>query len=180
MQIWSQDFNPLQKGNFLIGGSLSGFYEKTENLDFKYTYELDIHPNVGYFIFDRFAVGIAPTTSVQWSRNNVKNKFDQKTNLNISPTFRYYVWKNLFVSFEPGYLVGHFESGRVDSKTKGYSLNQGIGYDLFVKNGIAIELGYYYYYSKENVDAIYEEVFPFVTDLVTNRFKLNIGIQVTL
>lgn len=179
-QVWSQDFNPLQKGNFIIGGSFSGLYEQTENLDFNYTYELDINPGAGYFILDRLAVGITPATSVHWFRNNVKNKFDAEINFDISPTLRYYVWKNLFLSFEPGYIVGHFESARIDSKTTGYSLKQGIGYDFFVKNGIAIEIGSYYYYSKQSVDAVYETVFPYVTDLITNRFKLNIGIQVIL
>ena len=125
-------------------------------------------------------VGITPTTSIRWSKISVNSKFDREINLDISPTLRYYVWKKLFLSFEPGYIVGHFESARINSKTKGYSFNQGVGYDIFVKNNIAIEIGYYYYYSKQSVDALYEAQFPFVTDLLTNRFKLNIGIQVIL
>jgi hypothetical protein len=175
-----QEFNPLQKGNLMIAGSFSGSYEQKEMLDFNYAYELDFRPTVGYFIYNKFAIGVTPAASIRWSRINPLNKFDKQINFEFAPMFRYYFWNKLYISFEPAFIIGHLTTNRIDSKTKGYSFNQGVGYDLFISKNIALEIGYYYYYSKQKVDEIYETQFPFTSDLITNKFKLNIGIQVIL
>jgi hypothetical protein len=179
-KIQGQDFNPIQKGNILIGGTVSASYEQKERLEYLNTYDLEIHPTFGYFICNKFVLGLNPSSSITWTRENTLNPYEKKVDFGISPMFRYYPWKKLFISFEPGFIVGHIKSGQVDSKTTGYSFNQGIGYDIFLNRNIAIELGYYYYYAREKVDEIYENQFPFVTDLITNRFKINIGLQIII
>ncbi len=176
--LLAQDSDPLQKGNFLLGGTLSGFYDQEEILNFHYAYDVEIHPTFGYLPFNRFVVGITPSTSIIWSKTNPRDKYERQTNLEISPLLRYYVWKKFYISFEPGYKRGHILTSGAITTTKGFSLNQGIGYDLFINRNIALEIGYYYYYSKEKIP--YDYLGPLINDLVTNRFKLNIGIQIIL
>jgi hypothetical protein len=179
-QILSQGFDQIQKGNYLAGGTLSGFYEQREILDFNYQYELDINPTIGYFIINRLLVGITPSTSVIWSKSYIKGPYNKEYFFELSPLVRYYFWKRMFISFEPGYIIGNFKSTNYDSNTKGYSFNQGIGYDFFLKEDIAIEIGYYYYHSKQTIDEKYETLSPLGIDLITNKFKINIGIQIIL
>jgi hypothetical protein len=179
-QIWAQEFDPLKRGNFLIGGTLSGSYEQKQGLESDCTFDLGIHPTLGYFIFNRFVLGITPSASIVWSKIDPISEYGKAVNLELGPMFRYYFWKKLFISFEPKYLVGNFKSARIDSKTKGYSLNQGLGFDFFIKDNVALEIGYYFYYSKQTVNGIYESQFPYVTDLKTYRSKINFGLQIII
>lgn len=96
----------ITKGNWLVGGNAT-FYilqnSSTASAQYKQT-EIDIRPFIGYFLKDRFAIGVDP--SLAFASNNVLNT---NTIITIGPFFRCYFLDpdnrvNLFA--ETGYDYG--------------------------------------------------------------------------
>lgn len=76
----------LTKGNWLVGGS--GSYKSEKSNDGVFSQKaLNINPNVGYFLIDKFAVGIKPGLGYTEYKFGNTNK---STTLMFGPFFRYY------------------------------------------------------------------------------------------
>jgi hypothetical protein len=123
-KLSGQELDPLGKGNLLIGGTFSGYYEHKLNLEFEHRYSLDFHSDFGYFFVKKFATGISVSSSMVNTRPDHNHDWEKNYFIEFSPMLRYYFWKRMFISFTPGYVIGHFNSTRIDSKTRGFSLNQ--------------------------------------------------------
>ena len=104
----------ITKGNWLVGGSASFSSLKsssTATLQFKQT-NIQITPLVGYFLMDKFAVGLNP--SLTYGSNNLANN---STIITIGPFVRYYFLKpeNVFNLF----TEGSYAYGSITGKGQG-------------------------------------------------------------
>lgn len=139
----SNTYGQLNQKNWLVGGSaniaytkstpnqVTDFYTGAEN---KIT-SLLIEPNIGYFIKDKFVVGIKLGASNSY---NSQDSFKiNQTQLSISPFIRFYILNiektyNLF--FEPSYFKYTYKPlGNVD----GYGLK--LGHVYFLNSSIGFE-----------------------------------------
>ena len=102
----------ITKGNWLVGGSANFStiqYSSGASLHYKQT-NFQISPTVGYFLKDKFAVGLRP--SLSYGSNNLGNS---STVITIGPFVRYYFLKpetifNLFT--EGSYKYGTISRGQ--------------------------------------------------------------------
>jgi hypothetical protein len=116
----------ITKGNWLVGGNASFSSLKsssTATAQFKQT-SVEISPVVGYFLNDKFAVGLRP--SLTYGSNTIANS---NTIIGIGPFTRYYFLKpenivNLFT--EGSYSYGSISSkGQPSSKSNTFSISGG-------------------------------------------------------
>jgi hypothetical protein len=107
LSIFYNDANSqITKGNWLVGGNATFSRlqnSSTASAQFKQT-NFEIRPLLGYFLKDKFAIGIDP--SLTFASNNILNT---NTIITIGPFFRYYFLDtdnrvNLFA--ETGYDYG--------------------------------------------------------------------------
>lgn len=85
----------LTKGNWLVGGSASFYSSKSTFTSPNYSqqsdgFDLSLSPNVGYFLLDKFVMGLSPAFS--W--NKFKDNGGANSNIKrflIGPFARYYL-----------------------------------------------------------------------------------------
>ncbi len=140
--LYSNSFCQLEKKTWLVGGN-GNFTNKNYN-DKSKTNSITINGNIGYFLKDKFVVGLKPGFTHQSAKNVNSRVFS--TLYQIGPFARYYFLKknarvNLFS--ELSYLFG------VVNSNNGFngSINTFIsnaGFVLFFNTDVALEftLGY--------------------------------------
>jgi hypothetical protein len=132
-------FSQTEKGTLLLGGSASYLSVDDESL-------ININPNLGYFVANKFVVGL--------NANYINS--DGSNILGLGPYVRGY-----FLTTEKGSIfaqVGYNYlkfSGDFDSDSEnGYSL--GLGYAVFLNNSVALELsGNYVKYDFANSNTLF-------------------------
>lgn len=151
----------ITKGNWMVGGSGSLGYSKTESKGSNSTgttinynsdgiYDISLEPNIGYFILDRLAVGC---------KFNYRNGFiefskisSEGMNFSFGPYVRYYIFKdkNLINAFiEPSYYK--FLSKPLGN-SNGYGLKSGM--IVFFNSSVGFETSISYNKnSSKNTDA---------------------------
>jgi hypothetical protein len=80
----------ITKGNWLVGGSATFSRlqnSSTASAQFKQT-NFEIRPLLGYFLKDKFAVGLDP--SLVYGSNIINNSNNSSTSFSIGPFIRYY------------------------------------------------------------------------------------------
>jgi hypothetical protein len=117
----------ITKGNWLVGGSASFSSLKsssTATIQFKQT-NFQISPLVGYFVKDKFAIGLKP--SLTYGSNTIANT---NTIISIGPFVRYYFLKpeNIFNLFTEGSYAYGSNTGKgqgTGQKSNTFSLSAG-------------------------------------------------------
>lgn len=168
----------ITKGNWMMGGQFgfsysnnkvinnseinnSGFqYVNIDNID---NYEIIFEPKIGYFIKDKFVLGIKIGYENNFSNQHplsIKN-----SQFSFSPYFRYYFLNkesnfNLFV--EPSYYRYTYKPL---GNNEGYGLS--VGYVYFLNSSVGIESTINYQNRKNN-------------QLEENRLSLGLGFQIHL
>ena len=175
---WGQETDRFSKGNLMLGGNISGSYEFQDGSVTFHNYTIGLNSNAGYFVLNNFATGLAISYNQDWTRISQKDSWEINYYYNISPMFRLYPWKNLFIAFEPGLIFGSRETSSLVSKTKGFILRQGVGYDFFIKENVALEVSYLYSFSKQTLKAHDQTQFELKSDLRSNKNLMNFGIQI--
>jgi hypothetical protein len=107
--IYSNSFCQLEKKTWLVGGGIS--YSQTSYKSLNYgtpykTYNINVKPNIGYFVIDKLAFGI--NSNINKIKNENLNLF--YTDFNIGPYARYYFLnptKNVNILAEVAYQVGY-------------------------------------------------------------------------
>ena len=166
----------LTKGNWLVGGSGSYSADKQVSegagINIKST-SVVITPNVGYFLINKFAVGMNLGFGVNKLRSlNIPTS--SITNYYAGPFLKYYLLQedklvNLFVYGNYNYGLSRGKnSGRVD-KSSGYTYSVSGGPAIFFNNTAALELSIGWYHSRSIEDKVY-----------TNSIKLGLGFQIHL
>jgi hypothetical protein len=136
-------YGQLSKGVWLFGGNASFSSlnnSSTVTVQYKQT-NIQITPVVGYFLADKFAVGLCP--SLIYGSNTVAST---STTLAIGPFTRYYFLnsENIFNLFAEGsYLYGSITNkGQASSNSNTFSISGGPV--LYFNSSVALEftLGY--------------------------------------
>jgi len=138
--VFSTNVNcQITKGNWLVSGSLSFSRLQSSSeatLQFKQT-NFQISPTIGYFLKDKFALGLRP--SLSYGSNTIANS---STAFNVGPFARYYFLNsekifNLFC--EGSYSYGTISGGQ---KLNTYAFNAGPV--LYFNSAVGLEfiLGY--------------------------------------
>lgn len=118
----------ITKNNWLLSGNASFSTQKNSSaasLQYKQT-DIQISPTVGYFIVDKFAVGLRP--SLVYGRNNLISSSKSSTVFLIGPFVRYYLLNpeqvfNLFA--ETGYSFGTISNEGPNTKQNTFSCSAG-------------------------------------------------------
>jgi hypothetical protein len=144
---------------------------------------VNVAPNIGYFVFDRFAAGLG----LDYTLNSVTepNKDETKdSDLLFGPFLRYYLPLNDDVAF---FLVGNFGFGNsnndqlVNGSTQKYSttvtaFGVGPGITVYSKGGFGVEAIAKYNYAQSEFDTRVGSVTA-STKTSTNQISLSLGIQ---
>ena len=161
----------LTKKNWMIGGSLSFSSQKTQfPLNESKSTQFGITPKIGYFLADKWALGILGSFNYDiYSVNNIKSK---TTTYGIGSFMRYY-----FLTTENKYNIqtecyASYNNSKNNLQGKGggfYSYGTLVGPVVYFNSSVGIELllGYRGYKEISNSTR-------------NNGFHLNLGIQVHL
>jgi hypothetical protein len=164
---------PTKVGNYLVGANLllaNASFQK----GFEASYNLGLHPKVGYFVLPNIALGLSGDISVSG------NKGSQTLNYGVSPFARVYFARDndsrpahpLQVFAEGGVGFGGTNSryenatGITRATTNGARLYIMPGVDYFANDHVAVELGLEYLFIGGKPDA--------------HIIGLNLGFQVFL
>ncbi len=160
------NYSQITKGHWLIGGQGDFSYTKTKYKDdqgsnFQITgsdeipfYEINLEPNIGYFLRDKFAVGIK--IGIQNSFNKEFPLSFENTQFSLSPFLRYYLLDldkkfNLFV--EPSYYYYTYKPLGINN---GYAFK--LGYVSFLNEFLGLELSLNYQF-RDGKQQSYDRVF---------------------
>lgn len=134
---------PIQKGNWIVGGSIGDLGYSFEGE----TFQIGLAPTAGYFISDGFAIGLQPSVSLRTVKGG-----DNIWGYGISPFVRYYLPQG---SSATGRFFGHGNIGIAGSHPgSGADIDFGvnIGYAHFIAQNVALEAMAGYNYSKATVE----------------------------
>lgn len=157
----------ITKGNWIVGGNGSFSYSESkahENVSSTKAYNINLAPNIGYFIFDKFSIG----SKISFINSNFKSdQGDSKfNNTEIGPFARYYFLKiensgNVFI--EPSYTFNISKNS-----TKNSTMSFKVGYCYFLNSSVGFETSISYMLNK------YEN------SPTNNTLLLGIGFQIHL
>ncbi|MGE5107926.1 MAG: outer membrane beta-barrel protein [Sphingobacteriales bacterium] len=113
----------INKNNWMIGGNIS--YSRTnynsQNYGAPHTaYNLQIKPNIGYFVADKLAIGLKVGIDKSGSKDANTTFYLSYTDFNIGPFIRYYLLskeRTVNLLTEAAYQYG-FEGGNYDKTSK--------------------------------------------------------------
>ena len=145
----------ITKGNWMVGGSAYFGSVKSEssgngfNSDSKAS-GLGIAPNLGYFIKDKFVIGVSPT----FNFSNPGGPNNNGTSFGIGPFIRYYFLKpenkvNLLAQARYGFSKAKSQSSS-GSNTNGYDFKAGPVIYFNSSVGLEFTLDYSYSRNKSN------------------------------
>lgn len=164
----------ITKGNWMVGGSGSFAYSKTDpkntsqsgtNIDYvsQGAFSILLEPNIGYFIKDKLALAL----KINFLNSFVENQSFNLDNsdISISPNIRYYFLNqdkiyNLFI--EPAY---YYYTSKNLGNASGYGIKSGVV--VFLNSSVGIE---------PSLNYIHKESDEFKRD----DFFVGIGIQIHL
>lgn len=130
---------PIQKGNWMVGGSLGSMGYSFEGKSFN----INVNPRAGYFISDGVAIG----ASLNGGLTTVKGG-DNVWTYGVAPFARYYFPEGASAT---GRFFGQGELGIAGSsigKSADLAFAVGAGYAHFVTQSVALEAVVGYNYSK--------------------------------
>jgi len=134
----------FSQGNILLEGNL-GFESTNDKNDDTKTSGFQFNPKVGYFLTDKFAVG------VELGIGSAKTEFDgtdveKESNFNAGVFGRYYfldLGQRFKTYAEAGVGFGSTKEGLDDAEIKatGVRFNAGLGINYFISDSFAINFG---------------------------------------
>jgi len=139
LNLLSQDVNPTQKGNLMLGGEgnisyNSGIYENSSG-----SFDLGLSPSIGWFLSDGFALGIGPTFNV------LSNTGYTHLGIGADVFVAKYFDNGIFIKGSTGYSLTHLfdSSGSVfdnDFTRHVIAVTPELGYAFFLGPNVALEL----------------------------------------
>lgn len=168
----------ITKGNWLVGGTgkfysyTSTYTSATYSNEASYT-QIDLSPNIGYFVADKLAFGLRPTFSS--IKGEVTTTGGLSTNVQrywIGPFGRYYFMKpdkQINILTDVSYQYGFF--GGI-SKGKLNTFSAMVGPVVYFNSSVGIEFLLGYSASAEDVEGYQKET--------KNGFQIGIGFQIHL
>ena len=165
----------LTKGNWLVGGNANYSSDKqtVPNTLQSSSKSFAVLPNIGFFIKDKFAVGLAPGIAYVQSKNGPTKV--SVTSYIIGPVVRYYFLNventtNIFIQGKAGYSSNHFNNGPNNkSSTSNVTYSLDAGPVIYFNSSVGLEFTLGWSYNKVTTDKSY-----------LNSLKLGIGFQIHL
>ena len=157
----------IAKHNWLMGGNL-GFSYITAQQNSKTT-EIDLQPNVGYFIVDKLAIG----TLLNYNYTKSKDNFGtiEIKSSNIGPFLKYYILnkdKGTNIFLESAYNFS------LQKENKNTEFSSKIGVAFFLNSSVAFEASIRYGLKKFKYP---NNILP---DSSSNNFIFGLGFQIHL
>jgi hypothetical protein len=165
----------ITKGNWLMGGNGSFSHEKTtfSNGEIVST-QIDLTPRIGYFVSDRFALGLLG--NYRWVSSNSNNIKSSYSDYGIGPFIRYYFLSpenrtnvlidgsgsyngrgNSIISDIPGFISYSLLAGPVIFLNSSVGLELLLGYKGYKElknetksNGMNFSIGIQYHLERDN------------------------------
>lgn len=166
MLVSAQGFAQINKGQWLVGGTVGFNSSKHGDADENKVTTFNISPNAGYFFMDKLAGGLR----FDFESRKVKSEDDAATRLFVAPFVRYYFLEaaekiNIFV--DGSYGFGQYKQGDAKQNVNGFAFKAGPA--VFLSPSVALELGIGYQSLK------YKDV-----EDRENNFGVNVGFQIHL
>ncbi len=168
----------LSQGNWLVGGSGSfnsrngSYITTTINYDAKFT-EYTISPKIGYFILDKFSIGLKPTLSrIKADYFPPASGYSDESRFFIGPYVRYYLLnidKQFNILAEGSYQFGKFKSENINGEIKNYSVF--IGPVLYFNSSVGLEFLIGYSNNSENIQHLKSSI---------KNLQVEVGFQIHL
>ncbi|RRN78002.1 porin family protein, partial [Pseudoxanthomonas sp. SGD-10] len=145
----AQDFG-FKKGDVLVEGSINVESENDKNDDDKHN-EFSISPKAGYFLTDKFALGLALDFYNHKDENSNSGYEEKDSRFGVGVFGRYYFLElgkrfKTYAEVNAQYLTGEEEYRANSAATvntaeyNGFALNGGLGANYFVTERIAINV----------------------------------------
>lgn len=169
----------LTKDNWLVGGTgkfysyTSQYSSATYSNEAKYT-QIDVSPDIGYFVADRLAFGLRPTFSS--IKGKVTTTGGLSTNVQrywIGPFGRYYllnIENRTNIVTDVSYQFGFFGGGLAKGNLSTFSALAGPV--VFFNSSVGLEFLLGYSYSMEDAEMYQKEV--------RSGFQIAVGFQIHL
>lgn len=188
LQIQAQNFT--ERGNFLVGTAL-GFSSNTSTIsqstgkgEGPESFQWNIAPHVGYFLFENFTLGVGLDYTFSREQQPNEDKNDD-TDLLFGPFGRYYI---PFGGDKAVFLEGNFGFGTSSDdliingqpqsiSTDIIAFGAGPGFTIFSNDAIGIETLFKYNYARSRFNTTQDGVVT-ETTTKTNQFAVSLGIQV--
>lgn len=188
VQSWTQDFT--NRGNFVLGTAV-GFSSNTSNIsqssgqgEGPESFQWNIAPHVGYFLFDNFAIGVGLDYTFSREKQPNADKNDD-SDLLFGPFGRFYV---PFGGDKAVFLEGNFGFGTSSDNliingqpqnisTDIIAFGAGPGFTIFSNDAIGIETLFKYNFARSRFNTEQDGVTT-ETTTKTNQFAVSLGIQV--
>ena len=137
----------ITKGNWMFGGDIAFSYSKSKpkSIVNSKTFDMNLSPNVGYFFWDKFAVGTKINYTFSQSKSDSgTSKFER---LLVSPFVRYYFLEtekpiNFFLESAYRFAILN-ENNSTEFSVKG-------GAAIFLNSSVAFEIALEYLNSNTN------------------------------
>lgn len=164
--FFNSSFAQITKGHWMLGGDISFAYGKAKpsSIVKGESFNLDISPNVGYFVIDKLALGAK--LDYYRSRYKTDDRTSSFDNFWVSPFARYYfldVDKNINIFIESSYKFNLIN----ENKATAFSAKTGAA--IFLNPSVALEVSLQYLNTNSN------DVY-----VGTNTILLGFGYQIHL
>lgn len=167
----------LEKGNWLVGGNAS--FSSSKRTYASDTYDdkskdtnLDISPNIGYFLTDKFAAGLKPGFS--WDKSLLASGASSNVSrFEVGPFARYYFLRQdkfLNIFAETFYQHEFIRSKPLKGYSNTFSFNAGPSIYFNKSVGLEFTLGYY----------SWNQNYLGITKWNESAFKMGMGLQIHL
>lgn len=142
INLQAQDRLNIDKGTWMVGGQVS-----FTSIQGKRGTELNLSPEAGYFIANRFALTLGATFSIR------DNGLLRTRRFILQPGVRAYLYKGLFAAANVGFGSTRFSTSDpsiMSSTNNLFSWETRVGYSFFLNKYVAIEPALYYYSQRLN------------------------------
>ena len=134
----------FSQGNVIVEGNIQFSSTNDKNTEVK-TSELNFNPKVGYFLTDKFAVGVELEVGSD-KAETAGTDTDKNSNFNAGVFGRYYfldLGQRFKTYAEAGVGFGSTKSGlgAAEAKSTGVNFDAGLGINYFVSDSFAINFG---------------------------------------
>lgn len=186
--IINTSFAQLASRTWLVGGNgtfktYNSTYTSSNSSQKSSYLQLSIFPNVGYFVLDRFAVGISPGFS--WGKGQGGDVLDSNGNLigsggsnndkwlYVGPFVRYYFLdseKPFNILASASYQYGTYWSKPFTGSANNFGFSAGPV--IYFNSSVGLELMVGYYYNTSDIESLYKTQ--------EKGFQMSIGFQIHL
>lgn len=131
----------ITKDNWMLGGIISYASTKYNSTNFgdpHTSYNLQVKPNIGYFLVDKLSAGLRANISKVGDRDREQSY----TDFNVGPYLRYYLLKSdkvVNILAEAGYSYG-FEKGSTPGNASKNSFSFAVGPVMYFNSVVGLEM----------------------------------------